>query len=144
MHDDTGDTLRIGAIATDAGLTPDTVRYYERLGLVPRPARTDGGFRVYPSDTIERLRFIKQAQTLGLGLKEIRELLRPANGRRREQCQKVRGVLTKHLADLDARMRELDAFRQTLHAAVEECDRALRHQETIACPVLNHLGGGKT
>ncbi len=140
MHTEGSHAQRIGAIATATGLTPDAVRYYERLGLVPKPARTEGGFRVYPPDTVARLRFIKQAQKLGLELKEIRDLLGPANGRRREQCQRVRGVLAKRLADVDARMRELEAFRQTLRTAVEQCDRSLRLQETIACPVVSHLG----
>jgi MerR family mercuric resistance operon transcriptional regulator len=136
----TDPALRIGSIATATGLTPDAVRYYERLGLVPKPARTEGGFRVYPPDTVARLRFIRQAQQLGLELKEIRDLLGPANGRRREQCQRVRGVLAKRLADIDTRMRELEAFRHTLQAALGECDRALRLKETIACPVVSHLG----
>ena len=133
-------TQQIGAIATATGLTPDAVRYYERLGLVPKPARTAGGFRVYAADTVARLRFIKQAQQLGLDLKEIRELLGPANGRRREQCQRVRAILVKHLADVDARMRELEAFRHTLEMAIGQCDRALRLKETIPCPVVSDLG----
>lgn len=131
---------RIGAIAAATGLTPDAIRYYERLGLVPKPARTAGRFRVYPADTVPRLRFIKQAQTLGLELKEIRTLLRPANGQRREQCQQVRDVLSKHLAEVEARVRELEAFRETLLGAVEQCDRALRMKETVSCPVVSRLG----
>jgi DNA-binding transcriptional MerR regulator len=140
MHVHQTHARRIGAIATAAGLTPDAVRYYERLGLMPKPGRTEGGFRVYPQDTIARLRFIKQAQKLGLELKEIRELLGPANGRRREQCQRVRAVLAKHLMDIDARMRELEAFRKTLRGALGQCDRALRMKETVLCPVVSHLG----
>lgn len=140
MNTETGQAQRIGAIAATTGLTPDAVRYYERLGLVPKPARTQGGFRVYPPDTVARLRFIKQAQKLGLELKEIRDLLRPANGRRREQCQQVRSVLAKHLEDVEARMRELEAFRETLQGALEQCDRALKVKETIACPVVTELG----
>lgn len=133
---------RIGAIAAATGLTPDTIRYYERTGLVPKPVRTEGGFRLYPPEIVVRLRFIKQAQKLGLALAEIRDLLGPANGRRREQCQRVRAVLARHLTDVDTRMRELDAFRNTLRAAIEQCDRALRLRETIACPVVSRLGSG--
>ncbi len=131
---------RIGSIASATGVTPDAIRYYERLGLVPKPVRTEGGFRLYRSDTIARIRFIKQAQKLGLELKEIRDLLRPANGRQREQCQHVRGVLAKHLSGVEARMRELEAFRDTLQGALEQCDRALRVKETVQCPVVSHLG----
>lgn len=131
---------RIGAIASATGLTPDGIRYYERLGLVPKPVRTAGGFRLYSPDTVARIRFIKQAQKLGLELKEIRDLLRPANGRRREQCQHVRNVLAKHLADVEARMRELKAYRDTLQGALEQCDRALKTNKAIPCPVIGELG----
>lgn len=140
MHAETRPAQRIGAITTATGLTPDAVRYYERLGLIPKPARTGGGFRVFPPETVARLRFIKQAQKLGLELKEIRDLLAPANGHRREQCQRVRGVLARHLADVDVRMRELEAFRQTLMAALGQCDRALDMREVVACPVIGRFG----
>lgn len=130
---------RIGAVASATGLTPDTIRYYERLGLLSKPGRTDGGFRVYGPDTVARIRFIRQAQTLGLELKEIRELLRPANGRQREQCQRVRRVLATHLDDVEERLRELQAYRETLQAALQQCDRALDRKETIACPVVSEL-----
>ena len=132
---------RIGAIASATGLTPDAVRYYERLGLVPKPPRTESGFRLYPPDTVARIRFIKQAQRLGLELKEIRDLLRPANGRRKEQCQHVRSVLAKHLMDVETRMRELQAYRDMLQGALAQCDRALRMKQTIACPVVRDLRG---
>ena len=131
---------RIGAIASATGLTPDAIRYYERVGLVPKPIRTAGGFRLYPSDTVRRIRIIKQAQQLGLELKEIRDLLQSANGRRREQCQHVRGVLAEHLADVDARVRELQAYRHTLQRALDQCDRALTLKETVHCPVVSELG----
>lgn len=134
---------RIGTIAAATGLTRDAIRYYERVGLVPKPARTQGGFRAYPPDTVARLRFVKQAQQLGLELREIRNLLAPANGRRREQCQRVRDVLAKHLAGVKTRMRELEMFRRTLQAALDQCERALHAKETIPCPVVNALGGGK-
>jgi DNA-binding transcriptional MerR regulator len=123
--------LLIGPIATATGLTPDAVRYYERLGLLPKAPRTNAGFRLYSPDTIERIQFIRRAQQFGLALREIRQLLAPANGQRREQCKHVRAVLEQHLADLEARIRELQAFRRTLQGAVTECDRALRLKEIV-------------
>ena len=139
MPDEYRPALRIGAVAAATGLTPDAVRYYERLGLLPRPARTGGRFRVYSSDAVVRLRFIRQAKQLGLELREIRELLTPANGRRREQCARVRATLARHLTDVDARLAELKAFRRTIHGALGDCDRALRRSENISCPVIDHL-----
>src|SRR6266851_4059234 len=67
---------RIGEIATRTGLTPDALRFYERLGLLPRYRRTAGGFRIDTSDVVKRVRFIKHAQTIGVSLDEIRERLR--------------------------------------------------------------------
>lgn len=135
---------RIGTIAEATGLTPDAIRYYERLGLVPKPARTEGGFRVYPPSTVARLLFVKQAQKLGLELREIRELLAPARGRQREQCQHVRSLLARHLEDVNVRMRELETFRHTLQSALEQCDRALETKATIPCPVVRDLEGDHT
>jgi MerR family mercuric resistance operon transcriptional regulator len=132
--------LRIGAVAAAAGLTVDAVRYYERLGLLPAPPRTTGRFRIYSSDTIARLRFIRQAKGLGLELREIGDLLAPANGRRRQQCQRVRATLARHLSDVDSKLRELQSFRRTLRGALDDCDRALRSNENIGCPVVEHLG----
>jgi DNA-binding transcriptional MerR regulator len=76
MHSSTAEArYHIGELASRSGITPDTVRYYERLRLLPRPPRTNGGFRVYTAETLERVRFIRQAQALGLTLHDIRELL---------------------------------------------------------------------
>lgn len=133
-------TLFIGQVAVETGLTRDAVRYYERLGLLPRPARTAGRFRVYTRDAIARLRFIKQAQRFGLELREIRSLLAPADGRRREQCERVKGIVAKHLAEVDARLDELGRFRETLAAALDACTQALQRKEHIGCPVINQLG----
>lgn len=140
MSEEHRGALRIGAVARAAGLTPDAVRYYERLGLLPTPPRTGGRFRIYPFETIARLRFIRQAKGLGLELREIRDLLAPANGRRREQCQQVRAVLARHLSDVDTRLQELKSFRRTLQGALDDCDRALRRNENIGCPVVDRLG----
>ena len=143
MNSESNRERQIGAIASATGLTPDAIRYYERLGLVPKPARTEGGFRLYPPDTVARIRFIKQAQRLGLELKEIRDLLAPANGRRREQCQHVRRVLAQHLRDVEARMRELQAYRETLLRALEQCDRAVTMRDTVPCPVVDQLASNE-
>ena len=68
-------TYRIGELAAQSGLTPDTLRFYERLSLFPKPSRSRGGFRLYTADTFDRLQFIKRAQVLGFTLDEIRELV---------------------------------------------------------------------
>lgn len=134
-------TLTIGELASRAGVTPDTLRYYERLGLVGPPPRTSGGFRVYPAAVIDRLRFIKQAQRQGLTLAEIRELLRLDARPGADQCQQVQRLLERKLADLDARLTELQAFRRTLDAYLAQCTRTLAKAPDAACPVVEELRG---
>src|SRR5206468_10793009 len=106
--------FRIGELSAQSGLSRDALRYYERLGLMPRAHRTTGGFRLYPSGTLERIRFIKQAQLHGLTLREIRELLGFQDRRGRERCRQVQRLLARKLADVDSRLAQLQDFRQTL------------------------------
>jgi DNA-binding transcriptional MerR regulator len=96
--------LRIGELSAQSGVTCDALRYYERVGLMPRARRTSGGFRMYPAGTLEHLRFIKQAQIHGLTLREIRELLGFQQRPGRERCRQVQRLLTRKLADVDARL----------------------------------------
>src|SRR5712691_3591575 len=99
-------TYQIGELAARSGLTADTLRYYERLGLLSPPERTSGGFRVYPATALNRLRFIKQAQTVGLSLQEIRDLVSYTDRGGLKRCQRVRDLLGRKLADLNARLTE--------------------------------------
>ena len=132
-------TLKIGELSARSGLTVDALRYYERVGLVPRARRTTGGFRVYPAAVTERLRFIKQAQANGLTLAEIRELLGFRDRGGRERCRQVQRLLARKIEELDAKMIHLQEFRRTLEAYMQECERAQR-QATDECPVVEQLG----
>jgi DNA-binding transcriptional MerR regulator len=132
-------TFQIGELATRSGLTPDALRYYERLGLLPPPQRTSGGFRVYTPAALDRLRFIKQAQTLGLSLQEIRTLVSYADRGGVKRCQRVRDLLQRKIADLDTRLAELQEFRCTLQGYFEECERTLAKGDREECPVIEHL-----
>lgn len=137
---------RIGELAAASGLTPDTLRYYERLELLPPPPRTSGRFRMYPPGTLQRLRFIRQAQTLGLTLHEIQDLVSCQDQRGLRQCRRVRDLLRTKLAQLQAKLSELEEFRSTLAGCLQECERTLagqRGQEQRAepeCPVMETLG----
>ena len=90
---------RIGELATLTGLTPDALRFYERQGVLDKPARTPGRFRIYPAPAIERVRFIKRAQTLGFSLAEIQELVRFNGKGGLRQCRRVRDLLKNQLAE---------------------------------------------
>jgi len=127
--------IRIGEVAERAGVSIDTVRYYERRRLLPRAPRTQGGFRVFTGDAVERVRFIKQAQELGFSLDEISALLTTGGGA--SECRSVRDLLKAKLTELDRRMRTMRAFRGTLADHLAECESELkRHGDAARCPVV--------
>ena len=127
--------LRIGELASAAGVSADTVRYYERRNLLPHPGRTDAGYRVYSEQDVDRLQFIKRAQSLGLSLDEIKALLSERrNGL--SECRQVRDLLSSKLIELDAKIGEMRAFRKTLGAYMGECEAALAGKRGDYCPVL--------
>ena len=126
--------LRIGEIAKRAGVSIDTLRYYERLKLLPRPRRSSGGFRLFAPEHIERVKFIKQAQDLGLSLDEIRGLLATGGA---DECRKVRDLLQRKLTELDARLKAMKGFRRVLARHLSACDAELEgHGNSACCPVL--------
>ena len=131
---------RIGEIAERAGVSVETLRYYEKLRLLNAPARTPGGYRVYSDAVVHQVKFIKQAQSLGLTLDDIQQL---AAGRLRAShapsCQKVRDLLTRRIEDIDARIKELREFRRTLHEHLATCDRALSSAPEPPCPTIEAL-----
>lgn len=131
---------RISQVAQKAGVTPDAIRYYERLGVLPRAPRTAGGLRAYGDDVLPRVRFIQQAQALGLTLKDVKELVVNEGRGGHQRCRRVRDLLKARLADVDARITEMQAFRRTLRSHLNECERALE-QERPVCPVMIELGG---
>lgn len=104
--------FRIGEVASGAGVSVDTVRYYERLKLLPRVSRSSGNFRLFAPESIERVRFIKQAQELGLTLEEIRGLLATGGA---DECRKVRDLLSEKIEEMRA-MKEF-AFEAKAYAA---------------------------
>lgn len=141
-------TYRIGDLATLTGLTRDALRYYERLGLLPVPRRTSGGFRVYPADTIERVRFVKQAQMVGLTLHEIAALVRYQREGGVKRCRQVRDLLLTKLNEVEAKLQEFEAFRKTLSTYLAQCDRTLQQAsasrtDDAQCPVIDTLEHGR-
>jgi Hg(II)-responsive transcriptional regulator len=127
--------LRIGAVASQARVNVQTLRYYERRGLLKEPERTASGYREYPSETVKLIRFIKRAQELGFTLTEIEELLllRAQRGRDRKD---VRVVAEAKLADIDEKIRRLQSLRRALGVLVESCACS---KGSPACPILEAL-----
>lgn len=105
--------LRVAELAAAAGTSADTVRYYERAGLLHPPARTSSGYRVFPAETVERLRFIHGCQRLGLRLREIRDLL-DIRDTGECPCEPAETLLSRRLVELDEELTRLTALRAEL------------------------------
>jgi DNA-binding transcriptional MerR regulator len=135
--------VRIGELAAKSGLTPDALRYYERLGLMPRARRTAGGYRMFDPGAAERIRFIKQAQANGLSLAEIRQLLAFQDRGGRERCRHVHRLLGLKLADLETKLVQLQEFRRTLRGYLAQCERSLSGSADVECPVVERLEGSE-
>jgi DNA-binding transcriptional MerR regulator len=117
--------LSIGEVARRTGITVETLRYYEYLGLLPPVARTRGGSRRYAADVIAQLQFIKHAQSLGLSLRDIQAMTGGKGTDGRETCRKVHEILTRQLGYVNQRLTELTEARQTLVAYLASCERTL-------------------
>lgn len=127
--------LTIGRVARGAGLAIDTVRYYEREGLLEKPARTSAGYRQYPADAVARLRFIRQAKELGFTLSEIRELLalKVAPGK---SCADVRTRAEAKIADIEQRVAQLNRMKRALAKLAVACSG---RGPTSECPILDAM-----
>lgn len=130
------ETRTIGKLARDAGVHVETVRYYERRGLLLRPRTPLRGVRHYDEQTLGTLRFIKRAQSVGFSLEEIRELLALRGSERADSCMRVREKAQLKLAEVEVKLRELDALRSMLVEFVGSCDERPEHAR---CPILEEL-----
>ena len=117
------------------GINPETLRYYEKIGIIPRPPRSASNYRLYPEQFVSRIRFIRRGQELGFTLREIRELfeLRADDGAR---CTDVRRRAEDKLADVDEKIRSLRAIRRALAVLVTRC---ASDGPTEECPILEAL-----
>ena len=112
--------LAIGALSQRTGCQVETIRYYEQVGLLPRPPRTPGGYRQYGSKHLARLAFIRRARALGFSLGEVRRLLHLADVRRRP-CAEARVLAAAHLADVRAKIADLRRMEHVLADTVARC-----------------------
>lgn len=127
--------LTIGHLAKAAGVNLETVRYYERRGLLPRPPRSPSGYRIFPSDAARRLRFIRRAQELGFSLTEIRELL-SLRSSRTATSRDIRKRAEAKIADVETKIKSLEAIRKALRKLTDTCDGCSPLTE---CPILESL-----
>jgi DNA-binding transcriptional MerR regulator len=111
------ESLKVGAVARAAGVGVQTLHYYERLGLLPKPERSAANYRLYSPEAIRRVRFIKKAQAIGLTLDETKQIL-DLKEHGRAPCRKVAELGEKHFAEINARLAQLRAYRRALAQAL--------------------------
>ncbi|SRR5579883_1331081 len=133
--------MQIGVVAKKIGLSVDAIRFYERNALLPRPPRTEGGFRQYGESDVETLTFIRRVQGLGFKLSEIRGLLKLRGGRL-QPCAPVRRQLRRKLVDVRHKLADLQRLEHELRLALRSCDRELRNRHGH-CPVLRGKDNAK-
>jgi MerR family mercuric resistance operon transcriptional regulator len=126
--------LTIGRLARLAGVGVETIRYYQREGLIQQPPKPSSGYRRYPAVTLERLRFIQRAKALGFSLAEIAELLELGDGR----CDHIQALAQHKLELVRAKQRDLAAMAQALEAAIAAC---AHNPVDAACPLVQSLAG---
>jgi Cu(I)-responsive transcriptional regulator len=126
----------IGEAAQEAGVNVQSLRYYERRGLLPRPPRRASGYRDYQADAVHVVRFIKRAQALGFSLEEIEQLIR-LRGVTAGERHRVRAIAERKIAEIDRKLAQLRAMRRALTALVLAC----RHAGAPACPIVEALAG---
>jgi len=127
------ESMTIGQVAAQAQVHVETIRYYQRLGLVAEPPRPLGGVRHYDGKTVARLRFIKRAQQLGFSLDEVRNLLALEDG---QNCRETRALAERKLDVIEARLADLRRMQKMLKGLIVECDSGKRPR---ACPIIATL-----
>ena len=133
------DTFKIGDVARETGLSIDTIRFYEKQGLLPSPSRSEGGFRLFQEKDIANLRLIRSGQSLGFSLDEIRDLLSIRCGIS-TPCAEVKGLLEQKLHSVREKIAELNSLEGEIATALRECKQALRRANSgnqARCPVLD-------
>lgn len=127
--------MQIGAIARAAGINVQTIRFYEREGILPEPARMASGYRDYRPEAIKLIRFVKAAQGLGFTLAEVQDLLQLRDNEA-PSCNDVRALASAKLEAVQEKLRKLVALRDGLHALVESCGS---DGVALTCPILKIL-----
>ena len=129
--------LKIGEVAKLTGITTKTIRYYELMGLLPEPQRTESGYRLYGQEDVERLSFIKQAKRLGLSLADIQDIL-SLHRERQRPCIHVLALLDQKLTELDEVMDDLQRFKEELAQLRKESAERLQKlpQDASICSII--------
>ena len=124
----------IGALARESGVNIETIRYYEKIGVMPKPARSSGGYRQYTAQHLRRLAFIRRGRELGLSLDEIRDLLRLVDGHA-YTCEQVRVLTLDHVAEIRRKVRDLRRLERVMTNIASRCSG----KRVPECPIIDAL-----
>ncbi len=124
----------IGALARESGVKIETIRYYERIGVMPKPARSAGGYRLYAADHLKRLTFIRRGRELGFSLNELRNLLRLVDGHD-YTCAEVRALTLQHVAVIRRKISDLRRLEKTMTGIAAQCSG----RRIPECPIIDAL-----
>ncbi|HMS21344.1 MAG: helix-turn-helix domain-containing protein [Sphingomonadales bacterium] len=127
--------MKIGELASATATKVETVRYYEKIGLLPPPARTFANYRAYGTDHLARLSFIRRARDLGFTLEAVRELLTLSDDKS-QSCEAVDGIAQTHLAEIDRKIGDLTALRLELSRVIGSCS----HGTVADCKIIETMG----
>ncbi len=126
--------MNIGELARAADTKAETIRYYERIGLLPAPPRTGGNYRDYAAAHVSRLSFIRRGRDLGFSIEQIRALLDLAD-RKEQSCEEVDTIARAHLAEVERKLASLASLRRELETVIGQC----RHGTVAECRILEAL-----
>lgn len=126
--------IPIGVLSKETGVNIETIRYYERIAILPKPPRTGGGHRIYDGEHVKRLNFVRRARELGFTLDQVRTLLDMTDGSG-ETCEKVKSMTLGHLDDVERKIADLERLRAVLSEHVARC----RGERAPACPLIDTL-----
>ena len=126
--------ILIGELSQRTGVNIETIRYYERVGVMPNPSRSEGGHRLYDGGHLKRLDFVKRSRELGFGLDDIRELLGLVDGGA-FTCAEVHTIATSHLEDVKRKISDLRRMERVLKSMAAECSRG----DVPECPIIDSL-----
>ena len=141
MQKDTGlaaTRATIGTLSKLTGCNIETIRYYERVGLLPDPPRTGGGHRLYSEASVKRLKFIRRSRELGFTIEEVRELLELVDGKR-YTCDDVHALTVDHLEDVKKKMADLRRMERVLKTMAAQCSGG----KVPDCPIIDALFGSR-
>jgi len=127
--------LTRGQLAKKTCVNPETIRYYEKLGLLPKAVRTDSGYRLFSEEDVKRIKFVKRAKELGFTLKEIKELLElrfDSSG----SCSEVREFAEEKLKDIEQKIKDLENIKQVLKELINQCPGK---GPVLECPIISSI-----